>query len=368
MKIILSYVSAGAGHLKAAEAVFLYLQKHYPEHNVVMFDVLDFSTRFFKDSYLGGYNLLINRSTFLWRIAFYFTKFKCLRFLTRPVAIFLNAINTKGFANLLVEENPDVIISTHFLSSEIAARLKFRKIIKAKVYTIITDFGVHPFWITKGTDFYIVASDITKQILISEGISANQAKVLGIPIDEKFLISFDKDSIKSNLGLNKERFTVLIMTGSFGIGPIREIVELFKDSDVQLLVVCAKNKSLFSDLSKKQYENLKLYAFVDNVQELMSVSDLIVTKPGGLSSSELLAMKLPAVFISAIPGQESVNQELLSKLGAGIIAKSAEEVKNIVLRLKNNNKELTGMKDQIELIAKPNATKEISDAICSGSI
>jgi len=367
MKIIITYASAGAGHLKAAEAIFRYIRHNYQDIDAEILDVLDASTPFFRNSYNWGYNFLIRRAPFIWAAAFWLTSVGPLRFLTRALAFFLNHSNTKDFARLLTAKNADYIISTHFLASEIAARLKNKKIINSTVITVITDFGVHPFWLTKGTDRYIVASPFTKKLLIKEGIEENNIKCFGIPVDLKFSKSFDRVDLRQRLGIAEDEFTLLVMTGSFGIGPIEKIVRILAGK-IRILAVCANNKRLFDSLGSKNYPGLKVLGFVDNVEELMAASDVMITKPGGLSISELLCMELAPVFICAIPGQEAANALALKEEGIGVSASCAKEASDIVLKYKGNPEMLKHIKQKIGLLRKPSAAKELVDAVCKGSI
>ncbi|MFA5276329.1 MAG: glycosyltransferase [Candidatus Omnitrophota bacterium] len=366
MKIFIIYASAGAGHTKAAEAVYDYFKAINCSDTVRLIDVLDSSSLIYKFAYKSGYSFLIRYPVWLWAAAFWLTDFRPLRFLSCWLVAISNSLNTKSFRRFLVEENPDYIISTHFLPSEIAAKLKSEKRITSKLITVITDFGVHPFWINKETDLYLVASAATKQDLLSEGVPENRIKESGIPVKERFLKKHDKRALCSKLGIDADKFTVLIMTGSFGIGPIKEIVQALYQ-DTQLLVVCALNKQLYEDLSRKNFPNVKVYAFVDNSDELMAVSDLIITKPGGLSISEILNIGLIPIFISSIPGQEKKNVSVLSKLGIGSLPKNTKEIRDVVLGLKANPGRFNALKEKIRVLSKPDCLKDIADVVCESS-
>ena len=367
MKIIITYASAGAGHFKAAQAIYNEFRATDSTSEVTLIDALDYTNDFFKQSYIRGYGFMINYASWLWALSFYLTAFKPMRMLINSLHFMINRINAKRLIDFLVKESPDFIISTHFLPSQVTAYLKRKKRINSKLLTIITDFGVHPFWLDEGVDIYVVASDFTRQILLQEGIAESKIKVLGIPIDRKFLAIFDREMLERKLKLSKEKFTVLVITGSFGIGPIEQIVDsLYKE--VQIIAVCAKNKKLLQRLKDKNYPYLKALGFVDNVEELMAVSDMIITKPGGLTISEVLAMELPPLFISAIPGQENINANFLVKQGIAKNIRNFKKIKDIVMDYKNNPQKLLTIKEKIRQIKKPDAAGEIYHAVCSGSI
>ncbi len=363
MKIIVVHASAGAGHSKAAEAIYNYLKQLRNDAKADIIDVLEKSNFFCRFSYRYGYSFLIKLAPLLWGAGFWITYSRPLRPLTRAIASFLNRLNTRRFADFLIQENPDCIISTHFLSSEISAHLKINRRITSKVVTVITDFGVHPFWVSSGTDLYIAASEFTRQQLIDEGVAATAIKVCGIPVDSKFREEFYQDGLLAKFDFSRDEFRVLLVTGSFGTGPIEEIIRVLC-LKVQIMVVCANNKKLFRRLKQKNYPGVRVFGFIDNIQELMAISDVIVTKPGGLSISESLVMDLFPVFIAAIPGQETENIKVLAKYGLGLQATDANSIKEIVLDFKEHPEKLAEMRERIRKLKKPFAVRDICDAVC----
>ncbi len=153
---------------------------------------------------------------------FWLTRKKQLSGFIKKINLFIDRLNSPAFISLLIKENPDFVISTHFLPSEIIAYLKNKHKIKSKLITVITDFGVHPFWIYKGTDLYAVASELTKQKLENQGVPSKDIKVTGIPVGGVFFKRYERSGICRKLGIDENKFTVLVVTGSFGIGPIEE--------------------------------------------------------------------------------------------------------------------------------------------------
>lgn len=362
-KVIVTYASAGAGHFKAAQAVYDYLKKERPDLDTRLIDVLSKSNIFFRLSYTFGYPLLVRYLQWLWGILFWLTFIKFLRPFTRGVISFGNGLSAAGFIRFLIKENPDFIVSTHFLPSEIAAGLKKASKISSFVMTVITDFGVHPFWLSAGTDLYLAACDATKELLIGEGVSPQNIKCSGIPVNTVFLERRNKEDLLKKMGLKGDKFNVLIVTGSFGIGPIEKIIGLLRE-DAQILVVCARNHKLYKKLKAANFQNCRIFGFVDNIHELMSVSDCIITKPGGLSTYESLVMNLVPVFISPIPGQEKENIRVLSGRGIGVYPKKIDLLRAAVLGLKQDPEKSAKLKQDIAGFVRPYAVKDISDVIC----
>lgn len=365
MKVFVVYASVGAGHCKSAEATYNYFKKSNPAIEIRLIDALDYSSIWFKNIYVNGYAWLVKYTPWLWGWAYYLTYRKSLRSFLGPIHFLINRLHTAKFANLLISEKPDFIISTHFLSSSAISCLKKRKQITSQWITVITDFGLHPFWLSQGTDIYIVASEFSRQQLLLNGVLEDKIKVLGIPIEEKFLLKYDRSHLFKKFELDPNKFTVLIVTGSFGIGPIEKIVDLLY-KDVQILVVCARNKSLFSRLQKKNYLHLRVFGFVDNIEELMAVSDIIITKPGGLTISELLSMELAPIFICAIPGQETLNLEALKMLGIGSKIEDPLKIRDAVLDYKVHPEKLNSIKANIAKVKKPLSLEGLYNVVCPG--
>lgn len=362
MRVLITYASAGAGHRRVAEAVYNYFKEHRPDIDLEIVDILSKTNAIFRFDYVAGYSFLIRHAVRLWCFAFWLTEFRALWPFTRAIASIINWINTGGFAQYLMQKNPDYIINAHFLPSEIAAYLKNKGKITSKLITIITDFGVHPFWVVPGTDLYVVASDFTRDKLLAEGVLEEKVKVFGLPSDVKFLQQFDRVALAGKLKIAHDKFTVLLMTGSFGIGPLEDIAQLLCH-DAQVLVVCAGNKKLYNKLNKLKFPNIKVYSFVNNTEELMAVSDIIVTKPGGSTIAEIINMELVPVFISAIPGQEEGNVEALSQFGIGSIPKDVRQIKETVMDFKDHPEKIREVKVRIQKIKKPFSCRDISDVI-----
>jgi len=362
MKVLITYASAGAGHRRIAEAAYDYFKNNLPDLKLELVDILPFGNPILRFCYNSGYPFLVNYATWLWGLFFWMTEFKLTRWISHKSSLIVNYFSFRKFANYLMKEEFDFIISTHFLNSELVANLKLKHKIQAKLITVITDFGVHPFWVSAGTDLYIAASGLTKDALLKAGVPEDKIKAMGIPFNSSFSQAQNKKQLSDKLAINPNNFTVLVMTGSFGTGPLEKIAKILS-AHVQVLVVCAKNKKLFKRLQKQNLNNVKVFGFVNNAPELMAVSDAIITKPGGSTITEVLIMELPVIFISAIPGQEIANVQILAQYGIGIRPKNIQEIKNIVLDFKNNPQKILKLKQRIREIQKPFACKELASVI-----
>lgn len=356
MKILVVHASAGAGHLKAAEALY-YGVKKYTSHEVVLIDALDYTYPAFKVLYRKVYFFLISKVPWLWAAAFGLIDYPWIQPLIRKIRRIYNSINAKGLHKFLIKEQFDYILSTHFMPNEIACALKRKGLIKSRIITAVTDYDVHKIWIAEGLDVIAVASEWTKKKLIRIGVDESKVLVSGVPTNEKFSQRPDIGELKQKLGIRPNVFTALIATGSFGIGPIEEIIQTLKG--FQIIVVCGHSKILYDRLSGKKYDLLKVFGLVDNMDELMAVSDVMITKPGGLSISEALVSQLPMIFFSAIPGQETNNIKVLKEYGIGISGCSINEIGEELKRLRDSRDEYLSALKKTQELARPSAVRDI---------
>jgi processive 1,2-diacylglycerol beta-glucosyltransferase len=363
MKIVVVYATAGAGHKKAAQAIAAYLRQREPGTDIALVDVVDRSSWIFRLIYLWGYDFLINHCQWLWAAVFYASSRPNYRAFFNRLTTGIQYYNTRAFTAYLTDAQPDVVVSTHFLSSDIVSFLKRRGQLRARLITVITDFGVHPFWISSSTDCYCVASEATRLVLEKAGVPRGAIRVTGIPVDPKFIRPHDRSAICARLGIDTARPAVLVVTGSFGIGPIEEIVRRLCN-DYELLAVCARNKRLYRGLNARRYPHTHVFGFVDNIDELMTAADVIITKPGGLTISELLCMDLIPLFISAIPGQESVNVEVLRRSGIG---SSVADLRGIAAQVAQCIRDTPRIKESIRAFKQTNAVSGIYDVIRTDS-
>src|SRR3989338_7582189 len=332
-KVLIVYASAGAGHQKAAEDLYEYLKKSRIDLDVKLIDILDYSNYIVKFSYSNGYIFLITKLPWVWYILYRLSSF----FASNYFRLLSDYLACQPFVDLLKKEKPDVVVSTHFLTSSVLSVFKKKHPHCAfPLITIITDYTLHPYCIGSGVDVYIASCEYVKDCLLTKGISDDKIKVYGIPVKEKFYLPSERKTAAQKLGVDPAKFTALIMTGAVGIGPIEEIVRALAD-DVQLLVICGRNQKLFDRLTSLNFTNVKIYPLIDYVDELMSVSDVVLTKAGGLTISESLAKGLPMIFFSSIPGLETANARIVTNYGAGSTIKTIEQIKKSTIALKNKS-------------------------------
>lgn len=362
-KILVAYTTAGAGHMKAGTAIYEALKKYGGDLDVKAVDLLEYSSPMMKKSYPAVYLFLINKMPFLWGLLYYVTDFRPLYLLLRYCLSWTDKMHCKAFERLILEYNPDVIISTHFETSRIPADLISEKRFHGKLITVITDYRPHSFWITDNVNTYVVGSQHAKDELIKKWkVDENKIEILGIPVGYIFSESPDKDALLEQLGLKKGLCTVLIVSGGFGVGPIEALVcELKEMKGLQLIVVCGKNPALFARIKGMKIDvPSKIYEFSTNMHELMTVSDMIISKSGGISTAEALAKCLPMLVIAPLLGQETRNCQILLENKAGIRIKDAKEAKKRIREFIADPRLIDMLKSNIARIAKPHSAADIA--------
>lgn len=360
MKVLITHVSAGAGHRKAAEALYEYLRENRPDLELKLIDILDYTNPIFKFLYSSVYIFVISKLPYVWyffyRFSFYFSD-NILRYM-------IDYLNCLSFAALLKREKPDFVLSTHFLASSVITIFKKKASFNLKLISVITDYNLHPFWVGEGVDIYIASCDNLRQDLMKRGVETRKIRTYGIPAQPKFYQLSDRKVIAEKLGVLPSEFTILIMTGAIGIGPIEQIIESLAGS-VQFLVVCGSNKRLFQRLTDLGLKMLKVYPLVDNVDELMSVSDVVLTKAGGLTITESLVKSLPMVFFANIPGLETANADIIVSLGAGFRAETVKIIREAIFSLKDEPTVYEKVLENIRRLRRSDTLINISSAISS---
>lgn len=361
MKIFIIYANAGAGHKKAAEALLKAAELQAQKPEVEVFDALDYTPPFFKWAYSATYLFSVNYLPYLWGFFYYLFDFKPVYFLVSPLRSMFNSLNSRKLRDKLINEKPDVVISTHFLPSCVTANLISRGLLETKLFTVMTDFLPHYVWINPGTNFYSVAVPIAKQRLISRGVSEEKIKIFGIPINPLFLQEEEKGVLRKKFGFAQDKFIALLVSGGFGVGPVEEMLHILDKSvlDMETVVVCGKNPALYRKLKKRNFrKKMHLFAFVNNMHQLMKASDVIITKSGGLSVSEAVACNLPILVVPPVPGQEGRNCYVLTQNKVAVKLRSIKELDGIMSDFIEDKSKVVQM-ENIKSLAHPTAAFDI---------
>lgn len=367
MKVLIFYASYGGGHLNAAKSISECINSNYQNIDVELIDCMKYINKTIEKVTTSAYNEMAKKAPWAWgRIYADSQKGPLAHISSRS-----NQIMAIKLLKLLREKKPDLIISTHPFGSQMCSYLKRKGKISAKIATIMTDFAPHDQWLVGNdyTDYYFVAHDKMKQYLISQNIPEQKVFSTGIPISSRFTEKYDRKKILKEFNLSEDKQTILFFGGGeYGLGK-NKTLKIFEnliqfDGNTQIVAVAGKNpemKENFESIVKKynRSETIKVLSYTNKVPELMSISDLVITKPGGLTTSESLASHLPMIIINPIPGQEKENAEFLESKGIAIWIRNSNESKIIFELLLSNKEKLENMKQNTNILAKPFSTKEI---------
>ena len=366
-KILIFYGSYGGGHLSAANSIKEHLNESYPNIEVQLIDCIQYINKAINKISTTAYNEMAKKAPWAWGKIYSSSQ-------RGPLAHFTTSSNklmALKLKKLILQENPDLIISTHPFATQMCAYLKKKESIDVKLATILTDYAPHDQWLVFSDycDYYFVAHDEMKSALIEKGIPENKVFATGIPLSNRFLMHYNKEEILQNLGLQTGKTTVLFFAGGkFGLGKsntyeiLRTLAKQF--SDIQVIAISGKNEKMQREFNNiveetESHENIKVLEYTNMVPQLMTISDLVITKPGGLTVTESLASGLPIIIINPIPGQEEENAEFLEKFGVGIWLKKEVNLEEFLGNLFETKTTLKDMKIRARLLAKKNSTKDI---------
>jgi processive 1,2-diacylglycerol beta-glucosyltransferase len=365
-KVLILSASAGAGHLRAAEALErAFLQMNAAEE-VRHVDTLDYTNKIFRHLYSKAYIEMVNKMPEVlgWLYDHLDKPWKNER---RRLA--LDKLNTRPFIKMLKEYQPDVTVCTHFLPAEIISWLKAKKRIACRQSIVVTDFDVHAMWLCHHYEHYFVALDETRLHLEKLGIPPGKITVSGIPIDPLFAEVKNKREMRDKHGLRPEATTILLSAGGFGVGPMENILKSLINelrSPAQIVALCGRNQKLrhrveqlAASIPPGSQLSIKAVGYTNAMDEYMSASDILLGKPGGLTTSEALAKELIFVIVNPIPGQEERNSDHLLEEGVAIRCNNLPVLADKLDRLLKDPSRMNTMRANARRLARPHAARDV---------
>ena len=336
-KVLITYATYGSGHKTVANYIYDYLNKH-SNYEIKIIDLMDYeniigliSKKAFEQNFKSQFSSLMFSVTY----ALFDNKTATIPYKQITKAIFKN----KKLQNDIIEFNPDLLISSHFFGNIILGMLNKKKLTNCKIISIITDYRSHEMWLKdeKSMDGIIVSNDIVKQELINKKINPKKIYPYGIPIKENFSDINNIDDVKKKYAVDNGNKTFLFFAGgsagsSFSYKYFKRLLE--EQLDINVIYVCGKNESIQRKadklVKKYNYKNVKVIGFSNEVNNLLAISDVVITKPGGISITECLESKKPMILIPGNGGQEIYNAKFVCKNGYGLNSKTPRKfIKNV---------------------------------------
>jgi len=364
-KILLMYITKVSGHRQATVAIQQSLKQLDPSVEAPAVNGFGYTYPVLEKVVHNTYMRVIKSTPKVWD--YIYDNPKIVKN-SQSIKNFLHKTSHEKVAKLFERYQPDTVVCTQAFPCGMIADFKRANKLDTKLIGVLTDFEPHSFWINKGVNYYIVPTLEGKERFMKKGVPEDMIKVYGIPLRMKFAMQLNKRPIALKLDLDPDIPTILIMGGGQGLGPIKAIVKsLIKvNLNIQIIVISGKNKKIINSLNRKAKRTKKrinIYEFANNVDELMEVSDLIITKPGGMTTAESLAKGLPMIIVDPIPGQEMRNTDFLIKKGIGIRVDDIDEIGEEVELLLRSPERLNAMRKEAYANSKPHASLDIAKLI-----
>jgi processive 1,2-diacylglycerol beta-glucosyltransferase len=310
---------------------------------------------------------MVNHAPELW--GYFYEQSERKYFTKHSIVKTFDKLNYNKYIRMLKNFKPDAVICTHYLPYVAISDLLQKKEITARFYAVTTDFDVHRLWVDPIIEKYFVYHEESAWQLASKNVLEEKIIISGIPVMPEFKYKENQKSVRNRLKINPDNFTILVLSGGYGMGKVTEIIRQINDTlsflvkrKFNIIIVCGKNEKLKSEITSIRFPanvSKTIYGFVNNIHELMDVSDLLISKSGGLTSSEAMAKSLPVLIVEPIPGQESRNADIIVEHGAGW---KAINIRNLGYKLKRILTEpslLKGARESTKILSKPNAAEEI---------
>jgi len=366
-KVMIFYGSYGGGHLSDARSIKEYIEVNYKNTEVQLVDCIEYVNKMVNKVTTTAYTELAKKAPWAWG---YVYKKAEKGFMAR-VTTDSNKLMAYKLNRLIQEFNPDYVISTHPFSSQMCAYLKKKNKAHFKLATIMTDYAPHDQWLLypEEVEYFFVAHNGMRDALINKGISKAKVYATGIPLSNRFLEHYNKKEILAELGLKQGKKRILFFAGGeLGLGKnaTLEVLKTFAEHfhNIQIIAIAGRNKDMkekFEEVveNTSREDSIKILEYTNKVPELMSISDLVVTKPGGLTTTESLASGLPIIVINPIPGQEEENATFLEQNDVGIWIRKEDNIKEVLENILGNPEKMLEMKVKARLLAKKNSTQDI---------
>ena len=365
--ILVLSVPAGAGHTRVAEAIRA-CAADYPGVNVIHLDAMAFATARLRRVYTDFYIALVSRAPGLWRAVYRFTDRAprdgwCQRLRRR-----IEARDSRRLVREVAALQPDAVICTHFQPAEILARQHAAGLLDCPVWVQVTDFDLHRMWIHPHLAGYFAASDEVAFRMRAAGIAPEAIHVAGMPTMPAFSMSHGRADCARELGLDPARTTLLLMGGGAGLGGLSRVAGqlLAIPGDFQLIAVAGRNAAelaALEGLAPRFPGRLVAHGYADRIERLMACADLVVTKPGGATSAECLAMGLPMILNAPLPGQEEQNANYLLEHGVALKASDLPTLEYRVRHLLAHPARLAGMAARARALARPHAARQVLETV-----
>jgi processive 1,2-diacylglycerol beta-glucosyltransferase len=357
-RILFLYLTKHSGHYAAAVAIEQAARRLDEHLESMLLDSFSHANPVLSKVTLKAYLAALKAAPEIWEWMYDNPEFKER---TAKIRDLLNRGNSKKLQRILDDFQPDIVVCTQAFACGVLASWKQRTgNNRPALVGVLTDFVAHRYWAHEKVDLYIAPNDETKHTLVSQGVPPERVRVHGIPVGDHFNQAADRIAVYKSLGLKPGLPMILVMGGSLGLGPMKSVIRKLDKlpQPFNIVAVTGKNEELKERLERRGQRlrhPTKVFGFVENVHELMDIAEVVVTKPGGITTAECLVKRLPMIIINPIPGQEAKNTEFLLAQDVAVVAEDANDVMLFVDEFLRNPEKLRRMREAARMLGRPQA-------------
>lgn len=330
MKILILSCSTGGGHNSCAK----YIEEELKENHIEcefkdFFDIVnpkakELSSKIYLASLKGNGKVFKG----LYSIGDLYSDFR----LTSPVYL-VNKLHANSLLKYINDNNFTLVITTHLFPSLTLTAINKHNEEKVKFITIATDYEPCPFMEESKPDMLIIPRDLEDKF-IKKGNSKDAINPIGIPVSSRF-VNTAKD-IRKELNLNNDDKIILIMLGSMGFGNIVDLLNTIENENYKIITICGTNTKLLEEIQDRNFKNVIPFGFTKNINDFIYTADVVISKPGGLSSTEIAAIRKPLIHMFAIPGIETYNMNYFKEHNMSLNCNNYLEIKDMINELLYN--------------------------------
>ncbi len=364
MKVLLLSVKAGYGHHSTAKAIMEYFEAN--GHTCHMLDIFDYINHRLGNSIQDGYLVSTKYLPKTYGKAYGKLSQKDEPYDRHSLISIFSRFVSHRLEKFVAEYSPDLMIGTHSYAGVCMSILSDNVVADCTTIGIVTDFTVHPFWESTFLDYYVIPDGQIAFEMRKKGVAAKKLLPFGIPVRKEFAVKGDKKEARKRLGV-KDIPTALITMGSMGYGDIKKTLTALDGCahDFQILCVCGSNKKIKDAVDSFEWKKTVFsYGFVDNIDVMMDAADFIISKPGGLTTSESLAKGLPMITMNPIPGHEDRNLSFLVNNGAAVMVNKNYSIEDAVNLMFSCPWRRELMEESVKRLGKPNAAADLYEFCC----
>ena len=362
-RILLMHVTTSSGHHHASRAIGQALRRLDPSCQIINVDAFDYTSRFVRWGITHSYMSLIQHYPDVWE---YLYDNPAIHKRVHHIRGLLHRYHTRKLQRLFETVQPHTIVCTQAFPCGMVADYKKHHRLNVPLVGVLTDYAPHLYWLHDTVDVYIVPAEEIKQRFMSHGVAEDRVKAFGIPVEPRFLDPVDRRAVYQQFNLDPALPVILVMGGGGGFGPLRELMTSLDHAEApcQFIVLAGTNHALLSWFQRQRFRHrVVATGYVDCVPQLMDVSTLIISKPGGLTTAESLAKRLPMLIMTAIPGQEMCNARYLLSQHASVKLPSLDQAGHVVTELLRHPSRLEELRNNVARLSHPESALQAAELL-----